>query len=447
MAAPVWSSVRWTHALLSTTLVLVSVSSATAGGRWWVEQADPSGDGSYNLLGCIEAHETGRTPELYYGYQDLPEPWYHGPSAPEAPLMVVDQSQLFMVEHADGDISVVVLHDRPDNPDGGWTVWRMNADPPIRRSVVDDPGFSDTYSPVGAGPHASHLMQQQYPDWSSDGAMFSGLTRDHEIIMEFVSFTGLRTWKATSADGHHLSLDLRPGLPVRITWAAPGLSCDPACDSLGFEGGDDADATADAVFPQAPITVIGSPGPAVLFDSSAPTCDDDDLVTPGTGTGNEVARGMVLVVKELGSDCARDDEREGGVIDVRYDEPRHFFSVGILDADEEGGLVRVLDLSGDLLCETEIPALDDNSWQEVRCESTGVYQVEVQLAGSGAVTDIDCRPSPTIVAIPDLPRGQVRVQAPDLSAGRDRPRAPVSDPRLRPDPRDRSSQLRQLGRP
>ena len=171
-----------------------------------------------------------------------------------------------------------------------------------------------------------------------------------------------------------------------VSWSYAGY-CD--CDADGFECGDDAGGTADAVFQGSLFTVTGAPGPAVLFDTAAPSCDDDDLVTPGYGVDNVADLGQVLIVQELGSDCVPDDEAEGGSLTFDFVRPIDFVSVGILDADEEGGSVTVI-APGSAPCVAAIPALDDNSWQEVSCELAGVTTVIVELAGSGAVTGFGC---------------------------------------------------------
>ncbi|MEM7245160.1 MAG: hypothetical protein AAF533_07435 [Acidobacteriota bacterium] len=166
-----------------------------------------------------------------------------------------------------------------------------------------------------------------------------------------------------------------------------------SCDADGFEGGADAAGEADVVFPGAGFTVVGSPGPAILFDSDAPGCDDADLTTPGPGPGNDLAQGQVLILREMDSDCVRDDDRNGGTLTFTWDVPVDFASVGVLDVDEEGGFVTTLDADGAVLCVEPLPASDDNGWQDVACPSAGVTTMEVTLVGSGAVTGITCAPA------------------------------------------------------
>ena len=100
---------------------------------------------------------------------------------------------------------------------------------------------------------------------------------------------------------------------------------------------------------------------------------------------------MALVLQEEWSDCAPDDDRDGGTIVFDYDEPASVWWVGLADIDEEGGSVRALAADGEVLLEKDLPVLNDNGWQQVWIDRCGVASVEVTLAGSGAVTDLACQ--------------------------------------------------------
>ncbi|MEM7244558.1 MAG: hypothetical protein AAF533_04405 [Acidobacteriota bacterium] len=382
-------------------LPILIVSNVQAGSRWLVEQQDPSQPGSpYEVLGCVEAVTTDLPIEEFYDWGPLfPEPWYHGPA--DAPQMQPESTQLFFVDGPDGQVHLIGLHDAPGDADGGSFTARITSNRPLTRILGDDPdgATSDTYSPEAGVSSTSHVLQNVWGDWSADGTIMeleTGCGDPQSVEVMFLVVDGLSDWRVASVDGSHVPLELEGFRSVRLTRTVTGSSCDPACDALGFEHGLDEGGLSDVWFPQVPtLTVTGSPGPAVLFDTSSPTCEDDDLVTPGFGTGNTECRRSAIIVQELGSDCLRDDEREGGVIELRWDDAHQLISVGILDADEEGGSVAAYDAAGDLLCETEIPALDDNSWQLVPCEAIGVRSLEVRFAGSGALTDVACRALPS----------------------------------------------------
>ncbi|MEM7245312.1 MAG: hypothetical protein AAF533_08205 [Acidobacteriota bacterium] len=134
--------------------------------------------------------------------------------------------------------------------------------------------------------------------------------------------------------------------------------------------------------------LVSGTRPVRVFDTGLPTCGDDDLATPGAGPGNELSRGGVLVLSEDGP-CQPDDAEAGGVLVFELETLSRVGWIGLLDIDEAGGSVRAL--RGDqVVAELPIPALGDGSWQAVALDACGVDRVEVELAGSGAVTDLAC---------------------------------------------------------
>ncbi|MEM7247755.1 MAG: hypothetical protein AAF533_20630 [Acidobacteriota bacterium] len=137
------------------------------------------------------------------------------------------------------------------------------------------------------------------------------------------------------------------------------------------------------------LEVSGS-GPIVAFDSESPTCDDEDLATPGIGPGNALGRGKVLILDE-GSECSPDDDQDGGLMVFDFTEPSRVESIGLLDFDEEGSEVRVFEASGAMTAYA-VPVTLDNDWQSLVVDTDLVVRVEVELAGSGAVTDLTCGP-------------------------------------------------------
>ncbi|MEM7243732.1 MAG: hypothetical protein AAF533_00230 [Acidobacteriota bacterium] len=167
----------------------------------------------------------------------------------------------------------------------------------------------------------------------------------------------------------------------------PCAPCGGPCLGFDFDGLDAGTVVAGQF---AGITISGS-APVMSFDTASPTCGDDDLATPGLGPGNDTARGDVLILAELGSGCAPDDERDGGLMTFVYDEPQELDWVGLLDIDEPGTVVRAYSGCGSLLAEVAVQAQAvDNGWQQVTIGRCGVTTVEVELAGSGAVTDLAC---------------------------------------------------------
>ncbi|MEM7244555.1 MAG: hypothetical protein AAF533_04390 [Acidobacteriota bacterium] len=166
------------------------------------------------------------------------------------------------------------------------------------------------------------------------------------------------------------------------------ITCNP-CRSYDFEG---FDAGTEITNQFANLEISGT-NPVVLFDTANPTCEDEDLASPGIGIGNDVARGMVLVLDE-GEGCSPDDNADGGTFTLVFPEPARVGSIGLLDIDEDDVEVRAYDSAGGLIGVIMVPEGEDNGWQSVSIDMDEVARIEVELSGSGAITDITCLPAP-----------------------------------------------------
>lgn len=165
----------------------------------------------------------------------------------------------------------------------------------------------------------------------------------------------------------------------------------------------------------------GGTGPAMIFDSAAPSGGDDDLGTPnqsfggpGVGAGgaagmpgeNSVARGKILIISEDGSSSNPDDTGNGGVIKFTFTQPLRVDQVQILDTDndEAGGTIKAYNATsgGTLLASADVLGLGDNSFQIVPVNATGVRRLEVTFPSSGAVPAITfCGTPPTLYTLGD----------------------------------------------
>ena len=143
--------------------------------------------------------------------------------------------------------------------------------------------------------------------------------------------------------------------------------------------------------------------PLMIFDSANPTGGDLDLGTPnqdfggpGIGAGggagepgeNALPRGKVLIISEDGDSSDPDDNGGGGTITFTFDHPVELSHVGLLDIEEEGGTVVAYDENGAVLVESEIPVIGDNGYQVVLVGASEVAELDVNLASSGAVTEV-----------------------------------------------------------
>ncbi|MEM7246103.1 MAG: FG-GAP repeat protein [Acidobacteriota bacterium] len=164
--------------------------------------------------------------------------------------------------------------------------------------------------------------------------------------------------------------------------------CETSCVEQHFEGLP----TGTVVSDQFAGMSITSSTAVRVFDTSAPTCGDDHLLTPGRGPGNTVSLGHVLVLSEWRTRCHPNDSARGGYANFYFDEPRELGWVGLLDIDEPARL-RAFDASGALLREVQ-PAIqaEGNGWQQVFIERCNVSRLEVYLTGTGAITTLSCLP-------------------------------------------------------
>lgn len=177
-----------------------------------------------------------------------------------------------------------------------------------------------------------------------------------------------------------------------------------------------------------PISIYGSnerfPGMnvATIFDSAAPTGGDVDLGTPnetfggpGIGVGgemgqpyeNSVALGKVLIVNENLTDVDKDgifdDIDDEGTFDVRITvdfrtitapfSPDNVTvqSLGLLDVEtsvNESASLEFYDAEDNLITVIIVPDLGDNGAAELPIGVTGVAYFVLDLAASGAITDV-----------------------------------------------------------
>ena len=164
----------------------------------------------------------------------------------------------------------------------------------------------------------------------------------------------------------------------------------------------------------------GHPHKAIIFDSSNPTGDDEDLGTPnqnyggpgthkgsqrqGDGFGNDTALEKVLIIAENDFDGdfdgyvdEPDDEAQGGCITFAFDEPTIVETFNIVDI--EPGITasfKGFDADDNEVHYQEIPGLGDNSVIKVYSDyDEEVNKLEICYPTSGAVDDLllcQCNP-------------------------------------------------------
>jgi len=139
------------------------------------------------------------------------------------------------------------------------------------------------------------------------------------------------------------------------------------------------------------------PDLAILFDTARPSGEDFDLLTPGPGIGNDLARKKILILAENDEDADGDglvddpdDERAGGVITFQWvTSDVYFQSATVIDVDEdETAFVRIHDQSRDEWVVLPFASLGDNSVQTVSARVGTTRVIEFHFSGSGGVVEL-----------------------------------------------------------
>ncbi len=120
---------------------------------------------------------------------------------------------------------------------------------------------------------------------------------------------------------------------------------------------------------------------AMIFDTSNPTGGDADLTSDDLGN--------VLIISEDGDSSDADDSAAGGTISMVWDDLVGVFSVGLLDIDEPGSVATFYDADDNVLDTFEILDMGDNSYQTVNIGVSNVARMDLELAGSGALANIE----------------------------------------------------------
>ena len=127
------------------------------------------------------------------------------------------------------------------------------------------------------------------------------------------------------------------------------------------------------------ITASGGSNQAMIFDTANPTGGDTDLATSNLGGA--------LIISEDGDSSDPDDNATGGTLSIAFDTATSVESLTFLD-NEEGAMVRFYDQAGALIGEQWVDGTSDNSQNVVTFDMNGVYLMEIELCGSGAIDDL-----------------------------------------------------------
>lgn len=193
----------------------------------------------------------------------------------------------------------------------------------------------------------------------------------------------------------------------------PGPSCENVCEErrvISFDNFNTGEVVTNQLGPEVLISASSKDGSsakdAMIFDSSNPTCNDEDLGTPnafyggpglpnlnlmtGIGLGNNSALGKVLIVDEGGA-CFPDDDSSGGKLIFAFDEGVKIVTAKITDIEEAGGSLKGLDEFNNVLFNEPIAAIGDNSLQHINVAGQSNFdtrKLEVTFESSGSIDDL-----------------------------------------------------------
>ncbi|MEE9274279.1 MAG: hypothetical protein V3V62_03100 [bacterium] len=221
---------RLLAALLALAAALLAFASPAGAARIRVSQESRPGRGDFdrNVLGFIDAMwGRGMTAARFYAYTEVAEYSYNGPH----PRLRPDVSHLFLVEAKEG-LVLFIVHDRPNDPDGGSAAMRFElaGDPDGARVLVMDDPYSDLDSYEGRSGGRSFVSRHGWYPCCTDGLALGTLDGSWKLLVqfgeendeaEFIPISGLKSWLAFSANGARVPLKLERGRRVRLEPIGP----------------------------------------------------------------------------------------------------------------------------------------------------------------------------------------------------------------------------------
>jgi hypothetical protein len=171
------------------------------------------------------------------------------------------------------------------------------------------------------------------------------------------------------------SVPLKPGLTIADQWSDIGIHI------------------------SAKNNTKGHPDKAILFNSTSPTGDDPDLVTPGYGLMNHEAFGNLLIIPEDDVDLNfdglvddPDDERYGGTITFDFDNPVQLYEIVLIDVDMVEISTMKCYAGGRMMADVQPYPAGDNSCQRIGFGAEKVDRLEVSFTGSGGIAELSFVP-------------------------------------------------------
>ena len=196
------------------------------------------GDFDQHVLGQLQAFIAPSDAAAFYAYDTPNGSSWNG----KALDPVADRSHLLMADTTEG-LTLVVVHDRPGNPDGGQAEMKfevLNDPSGMRITVRDDP--DDTGAGYTGDPGDSLFTAAlEWIESATDGVALSGLDQGGSLLVQFTEvdqnpdtppIRSLTEWIAYSADGTEFPLVLQKDRRVRLRTTKPCLICDLDSDGI-----------------------------------------------------------------------------------------------------------------------------------------------------------------------------------------------------------------------
>jgi hypothetical protein len=178
------------------------------------ESAAGAGDFDANVLGTIDPFNTGLTAVIFYQYGTPNASSYNG-ELNGGPNPVSSLTQVFLVGTPDG-LTLMVVHDNPNDGSGGSTQTRWNLTGDTAAQVQVQPG--DPGEPVTvSGGGTQFDCTKNWIGCCTDGYAIGDLAGDWTLFGQFLTVpTGITNWAVVSSDFSVVALTLTPGRRVRL---------------------------------------------------------------------------------------------------------------------------------------------------------------------------------------------------------------------------------------
>ncbi len=128
------------------------------------------------------------------------------------------------------------------------------------------------------------------------------------------------------------------------------------------------------------ISSANAANPVMIFDSANPTGGDFDLATSNLG--------KVLILSEDGNSANPDDNAGGGTFIFDFERAADIDSITMLDTEEPAPQIRLYGEDGMLLNTITGPVTADGGQGVAQINTAGVFRMEIELQGSGALDNL-----------------------------------------------------------